>query len=169
MYRTYSFLNIHVIFFCLYLPFYSDWHCWTHRSRKIQSDQLPLPDNRSCWRQYPNWWHRYLQNWLTWPQGQTHNHTTGTADALNTSVSLQTVLLSIWPPPAGSGAVLWFPSHEPGSIWQVQWWRYLESVGALPSEGVCVRAAGRFTAWSRRRRRKPQVCHKIAFSRNTIF
>lgn len=79
------------------------------------------------------------------------------------SQSLNCRLTHLDPVSAGSGAVLWLPPHEPGSLWQVQRWGYLESVRALPSEGVCVRAAGRITAWGLRRRRKPQVCRTNPF------
>lgn len=66
------------------------------------------------------------------------------------------------PVSAGSSAVLGVPPHEPGSIWQIQWWGYLESVGALTSEGVCLGTAGRITTWSLRGGRKPQVWYRSA-------
>lgn len=60
---------------------------------------------------------------------------------------------------SGSSVVFWDLENEPGSIWQIHWWGYLESTGALPSEELCVRAGGRTTTWSRRGGREPQVGH----------
>lgn len=59
---------------------------------------------------------------------------------------------------SGSCFVLWDPEDEPWSFWQIQWRRYLESAGTLPSEGLRFRTAAEIATRSHRGRRKSQVC-----------